>query len=224
MNTLNEIKKSDIIRNDDNTYTNVVVTRFENLMKELVINLGQEVNPEAMKQLVLSDNQFILDIFSKSLSKKAISEPTPEKKRLERRILSRAKFFDNVRDNGGVFTSAEVAKLLGVTKVTVKKKKDTNKLLALNFDGEFVYPVFQFSLDNKNSQKGVLRGVSEIMSSIARFSDVMKYGFFVQERNLLNSHTSEEYTIVEILKKGVSDEELNSIIRLSKTFGTQDPA
>ena len=143
-------------------------------------------------------------------------ELTNDKKRLNNRVRSKIKFFENIKNNGGLFNSAEVAKILGVSKVTVKKKKDTNKLLALNLDGEFVYPVFQFSSDEKNSEKGVLKGMLEILSSIATFSEVMKYGFFVQKRK--------SYTVFEMLKSGINDDDLKSVIRISKTFGKQDPA
>ncbi|MFT6903160.1 MAG: murein L,D-transpeptidase YafK [Colwellia sp.] len=216
----NSIKSN---KNDNLNYADIVAERLENIMKELVDQVRSKPNAEFKKQLTLSDNSFLFDIFVKAMPEKAISELTIVKKRLTNRVRSKVKFFENISNNGGLFTSAEVAKLLGVSKVTVKKKKDTNKLLALNLDGEFVYPAFQFSFDD-NSEKGVLKGMAEIISNITEFSDVMQYGFFVQKRNMLNSYVSEEYTVKEMLEHGISDDDLKSIIRLSKTFGTQDPA
>ncbi|KJG14613.1 hypothetical protein UB37_20515, partial [Photobacterium iliopiscarium] len=146
------------------------------------------------------------------------------KKRLINRSISRARFFDNIRDNGGLFTSLEVSKLLGVSKVTVKKKKDQYKLLSLNLNGEFVYPAFQFSTNDENSNKGVLIGIEEILPFLNNFSDVMKYGFFVQKRNVFDRVLPDgtDYTIVSLLKKGINKKELAVIIRLAKTFGSQD--
>lgn len=204
---------------------NIAADRIENIVKELASQIRNKSKANIKQQLALPDNQFLMNIVIQAMTNKAISETTIEKKRLNNRVLSRARFFDNIRENGGLFTSAEAADILGVSKVTVKKKKDENKLLALNLNGEFVYPAFQFSLD-ENSEKGVLKGMAEILPNLARFSDVMQYGFFVQKRNVLNSclPEGEEYTIVDMLKNGIIDSELESVLRLSKSFGSQDPS
>jgi len=203
----------------------IAADRVENIAKELANQIRNESKANIKKKLALPDNQFLMDMIVQAMTNKAISEITIEKKRLNNRIRSRASFFDNIRKNGGLFTSSESASILGVSKVTVKKKKDENKLLALNLNGEFVYPAFQFSLD-ENSEKGVLKGMAEILPNLTRFSDVMRYGFFVQKRNVLDSllPDGEEYTVVDMMKNGLSDSELESIIRLSKNFGSQDPS
>jgi hypothetical protein len=217
------IKKSEIVEDND-LLRNIAAKRFENIAKNFAEQIRSNKNPDLKNKLALSDDLFLMDIIVKTISDNSISELTADKKRLNNRVRSKIKFFENIKNNGGLFNSAEVAKLLGVSKVTIKKKKDNNKLLALNLDGEFVYPVFQFSSDENNSEKGVLKGMVEILSSIATFSDVMKYGFFVQKRNVLNRYLPNEYTVVEMLRAGISDDDLKSVLRISKTFGTQDPA
>ncbi|MBS9441686.1 hypothetical protein EAE89_08135 [Photorhabdus heterorhabditis] len=200
--------------------------RLENIVKELANNIRSQGNAGIKRQLALPDNQFLVSMLFQAMPSWALSELTPEKRRLFNRVRSRARFFDNVRENGGVLSSAEVAKLLGVSKVTVKKKKDTGKLLALEHDGEFIYPAFQFSEDENKSEKGVLRGMAEILPHLSRFSGVMQYGFFAQKRDVLDCRLSadQEFTIIDILREGISDDKLQAIIRLAKLFGTQDAA
>lgn len=204
----------------------IMANRLENIAKELADQIRSSFNSDMKMELALPDNQFFLNVATQVMSEKAITDMTKEKKRLINRSISRARFFDNIRDNGGLFTSLEVSKLLGVSKVTVKKKKDQNKLLSLNLNGEFVYPAFQFSTDNENSNKGVLIGMEETLPFLNHFSDVMQYGFFVEKRKIFDRvlPNSENYTIVNLLKKGINKKELDIIIRLAKTFGSQDPA
>lgn len=54
----------------------------------------------------------------------------------------------------------------------------------------------------------------------------MQYGFFVQKRNVLDHRLPEgqEFTVIDLLREGVSDDKLQQIIRLAKLFGTQDAA
>ncbi|EPJ56182.1 MAG: hypothetical protein OFPI_00730 [Osedax symbiont Rs2] len=214
------------VSNDRYDAVNIAADRFENLAKELADQMRNEFKANIKPQLALPDSQFITDLIIQCMSEKTVSEITPEKKRLNNRLRSRTRFFDNIRENGGLYTSAEVAKLLGVSKVTVKKKKDTSKLLALDLNGEFVFPAFQFTVDDEFSEKGILKGVAEILPNLTHLSDVMQYGFFVQKRNVLDSSVLEgkEFTIISMLKNGVNGNDLQSIIRLTKTFGTQDPA
>jgi len=214
-----------ILSKDTYDDASIAADRVENITKELANQIRKKSKANIKQQLALPDNQFLMNMVIQAMTNKAISETTAEKKRLNNRVRSRARFFDNISENGGLFTSAESARILGVSKVTVKKKKDENKLLALNLNGEFVYPAFQFSLD-ENSEKGVLKGMAEILPNLTRLSDVMQYGFFVQKRNLLDGllPEGEEYTVVDMMKNGISDSELESIIRLSKNFGSQDPS
>lgn len=200
--------------------------RLENIIKELADRIRSKGKAGIKRQLALPDNQFLMNMLFLAMPARALAELTPEKKRLLNRVRSRARFFDNVRENGGVLSSAEVAKLLGVSKVTVKKKKDTGKLLALEHDGEFIYPVFQFTDDESKGEKGVLKGMAEILPHLSHFSGVMQYGFFAQKRNVLEHRLPEgqEFTVIDILRNGVSDNKLQEIIRLARVFGTQDAA
>ncbi|MCC8383816.1 hypothetical protein GPY51_14535 [Photorhabdus laumondii subsp. laumondii] len=211
---------------DEYDDANAAADRLENIIKELADGIRSKGKANIKRQLALPDNQFLMNMLFLAIPARALAELTPEKKRLLNRVRSRARFFDNVRENGGVLNSAEVASLLGVSKVTVKKKKDTGKLLALECDGEFIYPAFQFTDDESKGEKGVLRGVVEILFHLGHCSGVMQYGFFVQKRNVLNHRLPEgqEFTVIGLLKDGVSDDELQQLIRLAKSFGTQDAA
>lgn len=47
--------------------------------------------------------------------------------------------------------------MVGKSKPTVKTRKDTDQLLALDIDGEFYYPVFQFT-DEEGSRTKACSG------------------------------------------------------------------
>ena len=202
---------------------NIVANRLENIVKELSDQIRNNPKANLKQKLALPDNKFLIDIITQVMTDNVIAESTSLKKRIYNRVLSKARFFEHIRNNGGLFSSSEAAAVLGVSKVTVKKKKDENKILALYLNSAFVYPAFQFSEDN--SEKGILKGIAEVLPNIASFSDVMQYGFFAQKLNVLGytRPDEEEHTIIDMLKNGITDDELKSIIRLSKTFGSQDP-
>ena len=123
------------------------------------------------QSLAHTDAMFMLEALLSYTKYQAISTITPEKKKLLRRIKSKEIFLNTVNQDGGVLTSAEAAKYLGVSKVTVMKKKDQRKLLALNIDGEFHYPVFQFTDDTRISDKGILKGIAALLPLLSDFSD-----------------------------------------------------
>ena len=70
-------------------------------------------------------------------------------------------------------------KLLSVTTPTVIKYAKTNKLIVINWGAENLFPVFQFSTHEKNSEKGMLKGVPELLALIThKVSAVRKCNFY----------------------------------------------
>jgi hypothetical protein len=208
------------------SYSDLAEERFHNILKDMP-TFGQCMNKtDAKNALKLSDDQFLFDVLTKFIQHKSTQKITLEKKRLLNRAKARVKLFDNINQNGGLLSSAEIASVLGVSKVTVKKRKDSFKLLALEFDGKFFYPSFQIEEDSNSSQSGILKGMEQILVHLSEISDVMRYNFFVDEqktfrRSLLES---DKVRVIDMLKEGVSDELLLEILRLAKLYGTQDAA
>lgn len=214
-----------VIKESD-SYSDLAEARFHNVLKDMP-NLGQCMNKTDVKNaLKLSDDQFLFDVLTKCIQHKSTQKMTLEKKQLLNRAKARAKLFDNIQQNGGLLSSAEIASVLGVSKVTIKKRKDALKLLALEFDGEFFYPSFQIAQDSNSSQSGVLKGIDQILLHLSKISDVMRYSFFVDEQKTFRSSIleNEKVRVIDMLKEGASDDVFHEILRLAKLYGTQDAA
>jgi hypothetical protein len=111
------------------------------------------------------------------------------------------------------------------SKPTVKTWKDTDQLLALDIDGEFYYPVFQFTDEEGISDKGVLRGVAELLTMLSSFSDRMKYSFFMEQRNTVLdglNPAGRSFTVAEVLKGNPDEKVMNELRRLARNYGTQN--
>ena len=201
--------------------------RLKNFAEELAEDMSAGITPVSQESMGLTDSLFAIEAIVQSLHHRALKAMTPEKKKLLRRQVSKAMFLSTVEQDGGMYTSAETAKLLGFSKVTIKAKKDAYKLLALKIDGEFCYPVFQFTGDAKNSEDGVLKGLPKLLAQLQGVSDRMQYSFFMEERNTpLNGlkPAGRSYTIAELLKENPDAGLMAEIYRLARLFGKQDTA
>lgn len=228
MNYNNErLKMEARVPGHDHTDTELVANRIESVSQFMgnVIRHGTiQCNKESLAK---SDIEFMLDMVADFAKALAIDEITPEKKTLLRRLKSKAMFLDIVKKHGGAFSSAEVAKILGVSKVTVKNRKDAGKVLALNIDGEFYYPVFQFVKDENSADHRVLKGMDTLLPQLQGFSDRLQYSFFMEERNtVLNGLLPQgrTFTVANLLREGVSDQVMQEIHRLARLYCTQDAA
>ncbi|EJL93197.1 hypothetical protein [Pantoea sp. GM01] len=201
--------------------------RLKNFAEELAEDMSSGVTPVSQQSMGMTDSLFAIEAIVQSLHHRALKAMTPEKKKLLRRQVSKAMFLSTVEQDGGLYTSAETAKLLGFSKVTIKAKKDAHKLLALNIDGEFCYPVFQFTGDADNSEDGVLRELPQLLALLQDVSDRMQYSFFMEERNTpLNGlkPAGRTYTIAGLLNEKPDADLMAEIYRLARLYGKQDAA
>lgn len=203
----------------------IAAARLQNFVKTLAEEIQSGVTPLSPESMAETDALFALDAILTSMKHRAVNSLTPEKKRQQRRLHSKALFLQTLENDGGIYTSAEAAKILGRSKPTVKTWKDTDRLLALDIDGEFYYPVFQFTDEEGISDKGVLRGVAELMPMLSNFSDRMKYSFFMEQRNtVLDGLTPAgcTFTVAEVLKGNPDEKVMNELRRLARNYGTQN--
>lgn len=148
MTTVHE-KQRNKTADAENKINVLAAERFRDIVTDYAGSIGTGVTPISIESMGKTDPVFVLEMLNSIFKDKALNALTPEKKKLFRRQYSKAIFLNTLREHGGVLSSAEVAKEIGKSKVTVKTRKDNNKLLALNLDGEFFYPVFQFVKEKK---------------------------------------------------------------------------
>lgn len=205
----------------------IFAARLQNFVREVAEDVRAGNTPIAPESMAETDAVFTVDAILQFLMNRAVNSETKEKKRQRRRLLSKAMFLDTLEKDGGIYSSAKAAEILGKTKTTVKNWKDAGQLLALEIDGEFYYPAFQFTDDESISDKGVLRGVAELLGLLKEqgFSDRMQYSFFMEERNtVLNglSTTGRPYTVAGILKSRPDPALMDELHRLARVYGSQD--
>ncbi|WP_282497939.1 hypothetical protein [Pantoea stewartii] len=203
----------------------IAAERFQKYAQELADEIRSGKAPIAPDSMGETDAVFAIDTIIENLKNRTINGLTPEKKRQDRRLRSKALFLQTLENDGGVYNSAEAAETVGKSKPTIKSWKDNNQLLALEIDGEFYFPVFQFTDEENISDKGVLRGMAELLPMLNRFSDRMKYSFFMEERNTGLDELIPEgrtFTVAEVLKNNPGEKGMNELRRLARNYGTQN--
>lgn len=205
--------------------TDIAAKRLQNFIQELAEEVRSGITPMSPESMAETDAVFALDTILKFMKHRAVNNMTQEKKRQQRRLHSKALFLQTLENDGGVYNSAKTAEILGKSKPTIKTWKDTCRLLALEIDGEFYYPVFQFTDDERISDKGVLRGIAELLPMLSSFSDRMKYSFFMEQRNtVLDGLTpaGRTFTVADVLKGNPDEKVMNELRRLARNYGTQN--
>lgn len=206
--------------------SDVAAVRLQNFINELAEGVRSGTTPVAAKSMAETDALFTVDVILEFMKNRAVNAMTKEKKRQQRRLHSKALFLQMLENDGGVYSSAEAADQIGKSKVTVKSWKDNGRLLALEIDGEFCYPVFQFTEEENISDKGVLRGIADLLPEIKEFSDRMQYSFFMEERNtVLNglNPAGQPFTVAGVLRMGPNKELVKELHRLARNYGRQEP-
>ena len=197
----------------------LIQERLLNISKKFIRTINVLSDEDLQSMLVLPDEELWLEVKSQALTQMIIETKTPEKEEQEEYAEARQAFLLSLEKYGGVHKSSTVGKLLSVTAPTVIKYGKQNKLIVLNWGAENLYPVFQFSTDEKNSEKGMLRGIPELLSLISHnVSSVRKCNFFTK-RIEIPGH-DEKTSALEILRRGATEEEMDHLRIRAENFGT----
>ncbi|HAP0441327.1 TPA: hypothetical protein QHB96_003821 [Citrobacter freundii] len=208
----------------------VPVTRLKNFIDELAEEVSSGHTQVSTDSMAQTDALFAIEVIIDYLMHRAVTSQTREKKTQLRRLYSKALFIQMLEKDGGIYSSARAAEVLGKTKTTVKNWKDAGRLLAIEIDGEFYFPAFQFTEDKPVSDRGVLKGLPELLQALQkqeRFSDRMQYSFFMEERNtVLNGlqPAGRTFTVASLLRSAPEPAVMDELHRLARVYGTQDAA
>lgn len=220
-------KRNGYERASDNRFSVTSADRLLNIIGEVADHIRAGKTSVSVESMAQTDLIFAFNLIAQYSTEHAIQSQTKEKKRLQRRLKSKIMFTQTLAADGGVLSTAEAADTLGKTKTTVNTWRKNGRLLAIDLDGEFYYPVFQFTDDEKISDDGVLKGVKELLTHVGKFSDRMQYSFFMEERNTpLEGYPSngKPFTVAEVLRSHPSPVVMEELHRLARLFGSQDPA
>ncbi|NCH98007.1 hypothetical protein [Cronobacter dublinensis] len=199
--------------------TELLQARIHNVGNKFLSFINSLPEDRLAALLTLPDEEFWTEIKYAALSQRLIEASTAEKKEQEEYAEARLVFLKTLEKYGGVHKSTKVKELLGLSAPTIHKYGRQNKLIQLNWGAENLYPVFQFSTDPNNSENGMLKGVPELLSLLTHnVSDVRKCNFFTRKVDLPGN--KERVTAIDVLRRGATSEEMESLRILAENFGT----
>lgn len=109
-------------------------------------------------------------------------------------------FYSSLQELGGVVKVNDVADILGITRQAVNVHVKKNQLIAFKQNGDFIFPVFQFT------KKGLIPGFKEIMRAFAPdVHPVLRLGLMKAPIQLGNRKSK---TPIQIMQDGAKPEEL----------------
>jgi cell division protein ZapA (FtsZ GTPase activity inhibitor) len=115
-----------------------------------------------------------------------------------------------IREGGGVVNSAVVARLLGITRQGVDRRRTQNRLIGLTQGRRgYAYPLFQFV------ENTTLQGLEEVLKVLGAGDPWMQLIFFVNPNDRLDESTPEKE-----LRAG----NLKGVLRAAVSYGEQGAA
>jgi hypothetical protein len=171
---------------------------------EAVIQITQALPTQALEQTAAAGNNVLVLL-------RALQSPEilPELERYEPLASPYLKGLqaqqELLREAGGLMTSEEAAKLLGLTRQAVDKRRQANKLIAIpQGQRAFGYPVCQFDA------KGPLPGLDQVLVALGPHDGWMLLTFLLSPNGHLDGQTP-----ADLLRRG----EVSAVSRAASMFG-----
>jgi hypothetical protein len=110
-----------------------------------------------------------------------------------------------IQNNGGVFSTEQVARYLDITPQAVTKRRHSRQLLGLTFRRRgCMYPAWQFI------QSGTVSGLHEVLMALAEHDEWMQNVFFVTPNTRIAEHQPLEY---------LRDGKVAEVLEAAREFG-----
>lgn len=207
--------------NPEHTVKLLLQSRIDNVGKKFVDVLDDIEEDKLFSLLTLPDDEFWSELKVLALTQSLINNNSTEKDEQTEYAEARLEFLKSLEKYGGVHKSTAVKGLLGLSVPTIHKYGKQNKLIVLDWGAEKLYPVFQFSIDKKLSENGMLKGVPELLSCITHdVSSLRKCNFFTRKIEIPGC--AEKISVLDILQRGATEEEMAHLRILAENFGTQN--
>lgn len=187
----------------------------QNLLKR-INNVAASLMPEfedknqALEALALDDGSLLQLICSIQMEQKTRASDY-EARKVRRRRENLEAFYTSLQELGGVVKVNFVADTLGITRQAVNVRVKKNQLIAFKQNGDFIFPVFQFT------DKGLVPGFKEIMLAFDEDTHPMLRLNLLKAPIQLGDGVSK--TPIKIMQDGAKPEELELAIRAAKLSG-----
>ncbi|HBY8307951.1 TPA: DNA-binding protein [Klebsiella pneumoniae] len=188
----------------------------QNLLKR-INNIAISLMPEfedknqASEAVTLDDGSLLQLLCSIQMEQKTRASDY-EARKVRRRRENLEAFYSSLLELGGVVKVSFVADTLGITRQAVNVRVKKNQLNAFKQNGDFIFPVFQFT------DKGLVPGFKQIMLAFDEDTHPMlRLGLLKAPIQLGNGLSK---TPIKIMQDGAKPEELELAIRAAKLFGS----
>ena len=193
------------------------LTDFQlNLLKR-INNIALSLMPEfedksqAMEAITLDDGSLMQLLYSVQMQQKTRASEY-EMRKVHRRRENLEAFYRSLQEMGGTLKVNDVADILGITRQAVNIRVKKNQLLAFKQNGDFMFPVFQFT------DKGLRPGFKDIMDAFDEDTHpVLRLEVFKAPIAVSDEQTK---TPVQILTDGAAEDELALAVRAARLFGS----
>lgn len=204
------------------TEDQLLTARLDNLLHTIYSGTPHIPAEKKQKLVTLPDREFLAELLREVNMQAILNTKSREQMEQEEYAENRLAFLDVLRkDYGGIHKSTAVKDILQISIPTVNKKGEKGELIALASGAENLYPVFQFSTDEKLSEKGMLKGVPALLAAFRQpLSAVRKCNFFTRAIELPGS--GEKTSVLAVLRRGATPEEMKHFLILAENFGTQN--
>lgn len=208
MNTKHLIKDAAIeleLRVGSDTVLSVITARVLNILSNTINTLKS--NSENL--VSVPDQDLMVGVISALNTQRAMVSER-ELKKEQKRLVAKNKFYTMLENHGGLLKSGDVALKLGVSRQTIKNQRDSGKILSIREGNDYLFPAFQFS------DSGKLAFFEQVLLNLVNLEGITKCSFFLTKIEMLNG---ERKSPLEILQKGVNQQELDYLLREASLFG-----
>ncbi len=193
------------------------LTEYQQNLLKRINNVAVSLMPEfkdknqTLEALTLDDGSLLQLLCSIQIEQKTRTSDY-EAPEVRRRRENLEAFYIDLQELGGVVKVNFVADTLGITRQAVNVRVKNNQLIAFKQNGDFIFPVFQFS------DKGLVPGFKEIMHAFDEDTHPMLRLGLLKAPIQLGDGVSK--SPIKIMQDGAKPEELQLAIRAAKMFGS----
>lgn len=193
------------------------LTEYQKNLLKRINNVAVSLMPEfedknqAVDALMLDDGSLLQLLCSIQMKQKTrTSDDEAQEARRRREDLEA--FYSDLQELGGVVKVNFVADTLGITRQAVNVRVKNNQLIAFKKNGDFIFPVFQFT------HKGLVPGFEEIMRAFDEDTHPLLRLDLLKAPIQIDDSVSK--TPIKIMQDGAKPEELELAIRAARQFGS----
>lgn len=193
------------------------LTNYQQNLLKRINNIAISLMPEfedknqAINAITMDDGSLMQLLYSIQMEQKTRASDY-EMRKVRRRRESLEKFYNGLQELGGTLKVNDVADILNITRQAVNIRVKKNQLLAFKQNGDFIFPVFQFT------DKGLVPGFKEIMSAFDNDTHPMlRLGLL---RAPIQIGDGLVKSPIQIMQDGAEQKELDLAIRAARLFGS----